>query len=88
VLSTKFYCSLFPGDPNGGGAGRKALLQQCDVTLKRLQTDYIDIYWPQNWDQTAPIEETLRGLDDVVTAGKILYVGFSDIPLGRRPKPR
>lgn len=80
VLSTKFYCSLFPGDPNGGGAGRKALLQQCEASLKRLQTDYIDIYWLHNWDQTAPIEETLRGLDDLVTAGKIRYVGFSDIP--------
>lgn len=80
VLSTKFYCSLFPGDPNGGGAGRKALLQQCEASLKRLQTDYIDIYWLHNWDQTAPIEETLRGLDDLVTAGKIRYVGFSDTP--------
>lgn len=60
VLSTKFYCSLFPGDPNGGGAGRKALLQQCEASLKRLQTEYIDIYWLHNWDQTAPVGETLR----------------------------
>jgi len=80
VLSTKFYCNLFPGDPNGGGAGRKALIQQCEASLSRLQTDYIDIYWLHNWDRTAPIEETLRGLDDLVTAGKIRYVGFSDIP--------
>lgn len=80
VLSTKFYCNLFPGDPNGGGAGRKALIQQCEASLDRLQSDYIDIYWLHNWDRTAPIEETLRGLDDLVTAGKIRYVGFSDIP--------
>ncbi|MBO1271789.1 MULTISPECIES: aldo/keto reductase [Shewanella] len=80
VLSTKFYCNLFPGDPNGGGAGRKALIQQCEASLSRLQSDYIDIYWLHNWDRTAPIEETLRGLDDLVTAGKIRYVGFSDIP--------
>ncbi|MDR6289030.1 MULTISPECIES: aldo/keto reductase [Inquilinus] len=80
VLSTKFYCNLFPGDPNGGGAGRKALIQQCEASLKRLRTDYIDIYWLHNWDQTAPVEETLRALDDLVTAGKIRYVGFSDIP--------
>lgn len=80
VLSTKFYCNLFAGDPNGGGAGRKALIQQCEASLNRLQTDYIDIYWLHNWDRTAPIEETLRGLDDLVTAGKIRYVGFSDIP--------
>lgn len=80
VLSTKFYCNLFPGDPNGGGAGRKALIQQCEASLKRLQSDYIDIYWLHNWDRAAPIEETLRGLDDLVTAGKIRYVSFSDIP--------
>lgn len=80
VLSTKFFCNLFPVDPNGGGAGRKALLQQCEASLKRLQTDYIDIYWLHNWDQTAPVEETLRGLDDLVAAGKIRYIGFSDIP--------
>lgn len=80
VLSTKFYCNLFPGDPNGGGAGRKALIQQCEASLKRLQSDYIDIYWLHNWDRMAPVEETLRGLDDLVTAGKIRYVGFSDIP--------
>ena len=80
VLSTKFYCSLFPGDPNGGGASRKSLIQQCEASLKRLKTDYIDVYWLHNWDQSAPVEETLRGLDDLVTAGKIRYVGFSDIP--------
>lgn len=80
VLSTKFYCNLFPGDPNGGGAGRKALIQQCEASLKRIQTDYIDIYWLHNWDRTAPIEETMRGLDDLVTSGKIRYIGFSDIP--------
>lgn len=80
VLSTKFYCNLLPGDPNGGGAGRKALIQQCEASLQRLQTDYIDIYWLHNWDQRTPIEETMRGLDDLVTAGKIRYIGFSDIP--------
>lgn len=80
VLGTKFYCNLFPGDPNGGGAGRKALVQQCEASLNRLRSDYIDIYWLHNWDRMAPIEETLRGLDDLVTAGKIRYVGFSDIP--------
>ena len=80
VLSTKFYCNLFPGDPNGGGAGRKALIQQCEASLKRLQSDYIDIYWLHNWDRLAPVEETLRGLDDLVSTGKIRYVGFSDIP--------
>ena len=80
VIGTKFFCSLFEGDPNGGGAGRKALMQQCEASLRRLQTDYIDIYWLHNWDRTAPIEETLRGLDDLVTSGKVRYIGFSDLP--------
>src|SRR6202166_2021122 len=80
VIGTKFCCSLFEGDPNGGGAGRKALMQQCEASLRRLQTDYIDIYWLHIWDRTAPIEETLRGLDDLVAAGKVRYIGFSDLP--------
>jgi aryl-alcohol dehydrogenase-like predicted oxidoreductase len=80
VIGTKFFCSLFEGDPNGGGAGRKALMQQCEASLRRLQTDDIDIYWLHMWDRTAPIEETLRGLDDLVTSGKVRYIGFSDLP--------
>jgi aryl-alcohol dehydrogenase-like predicted oxidoreductase len=80
VISTKFFCNLHPGDPNGGGAGRKAILHQLEASLRRLQTDYVDIYWLHNWDRTAPIEETLRALDDIVTAGKARYIGFSDIP--------
>lgn len=80
VIGTKFFCSLFEGDPNGGGAGRKALMQQAEASLRRLQTDYIDVYWLHNWDRTTPIEETLRGLEDLVTSGKIRYVGFSDLP--------
>jgi aryl-alcohol dehydrogenase-like predicted oxidoreductase len=80
VIGTKFFCSLFEGDPNGGGAGRKALMQQAEASLRRLQTDYIDIYWLHNWDRTTPIEETLHGLEDLVTSGKIRYIGFSDLP--------
>jgi aryl-alcohol dehydrogenase-like predicted oxidoreductase len=80
VIGTKFFGNLFEGDPNGGGAGRKALMQQCEASLRRLQTDYIDIYWLHLWDRTAPIEETLRGLDDLVASGKVCYIGFSDLP--------
>jgi aryl-alcohol dehydrogenase-like predicted oxidoreductase len=80
VLATKFFANLHPGDPNGGGTGRKALIDQLHDSLRRLQTDYLDIYWVHNWDQRTPIEETLRTLDDLVTAGTIRYVGFSDLP--------
>ena len=75
-----FFGSLFEGDPNGGGAGRKALMQQAEASLRRLQTDYIDVYWLHNWDRTMPIEETLRGLEDLVTSGKVRYIGLSDLP--------
>jgi aryl-alcohol dehydrogenase-like predicted oxidoreductase len=80
VIGTKFFFSLFNGDPNGGGAGRKAMIQQVEASLRRLQTDYVDILWLHNWDRTAPIEETLRGLDDLVTSGKARYIAFSDLP--------
>jgi aryl-alcohol dehydrogenase-like predicted oxidoreductase len=80
VLSTKFFGNLHPGDPNGGGGGRKALVAQLEESLRRLQTDYVDLYWLHNWDRHAPIEETLRALDDLVTAGKLRYVGLSDVP--------
>ena len=80
VLATKFFFNLYRGDPNGGGASRKAIMEQCEQSLRRLQTDYIDLYWLHNWDQLTPIEETMRALDDLVTAGKIRYIGFSDTP--------
>ena len=80
VLASKFFSNLWPGDPNGGGVGRKALLGALHDSLRRLRTDYLDIYWIHNWDRRVPIEETLRTLDDLVTAGTIRYVGFSDLP--------
>ncbi|WP_345630681.1 aldo/keto reductase [Rugosimonospora acidiphila] len=80
IIGTKFFANLFPGDPNGGGAGRKSLVAALENSLRRLRTDYVDVYWLHNWDRTAPIEETMRALDDLVTAGKIRYVGVSDLP--------
>jgi aryl-alcohol dehydrogenase-like predicted oxidoreductase len=80
VLASKFFGNLFPGDPNGGGAGRTAIIAQLNETLRRLQTDYLDLYWLHNWDRHTPIEETLRTLDDLVRAGKIRYLGFSNTP--------
>ena len=80
VLATKFFGNLYNGDPNGGGASRKAIAASCEQSLRRLQTDYIDLYWMHSWDRFTPIEETLRALDDLVRAGKVRYIGFSDTP--------
>jgi aryl-alcohol dehydrogenase-like predicted oxidoreductase len=80
VLASKFFGNMFPGDPNGGGAGRGSIVAQLHETLRRLQTDYLDLYWLHNWDRHTPIEETMRALDDLVRAGKIRYVGFSNTP--------
>jgi len=80
VLASKFFGNMFLGDPNGGGAGRGSIVAQLDETLRRLQTDHVDVYWLHNWDRHTPIEETMRALDDLVRAGKIRYVGFSNTP--------
>jgi aryl-alcohol dehydrogenase-like predicted oxidoreductase len=80
VLGTKFFGNLHRGDPNGGGAGRKALLDQVEQSLRRLRTDYVDLLWLHQWDQTTPIEETMRALDDLVRQGKVRYIGVSDVP--------
>jgi len=80
VIATKFFGNLFPGDPNGGGAGRKTIVSSCEQSLRRLQTDYIDLYWMHCWDRFTPIEETMRALDDLVAAGKVRYIGLSDTP--------
>jgi aryl-alcohol dehydrogenase-like predicted oxidoreductase len=80
VIATKFSTNLFPGDPNAGGAGRKGIVAACEESLRRLRTDYIDLYWMHFWDPFTPIDETLRALDDLVRAGKVRYVGASDTP--------
>jgi aryl-alcohol dehydrogenase-like predicted oxidoreductase len=80
VIATKFSGNLYPGDPNGGGSGRKSVIAACEDSLRRLQTDYIDLYWLHNWDVHTPIEETLAALEDLVHAGKVRYIGVSDTP--------
>ncbi|HZS38282.1 MAG TPA: aldo/keto reductase [Polyangia bacterium] len=80
VIATKFFSNLYTGDPNGGGASRKSLVAAAEQSLRRLQTDYIDLYWLHCWDRFTPIDETMRALDDLVAAGKVRYVGFSDTP--------
>jgi aryl-alcohol dehydrogenase-like predicted oxidoreductase len=80
VIATKFSGNLYPGDPNGGGSGRKSLINACENSLRRLQTDYIDLYWLHMWDANTPIDETMAALDDLVRAGKVRYLGVSDTP--------
>ncbi len=80
VLATKFAGNMHPGDPNGGGAGRKAILRQLDASLTRLGTDHVDLYWQHYFDRHTPIEETIGTLQDLITAGKIRYYGLSDTP--------
>jgi aryl-alcohol dehydrogenase-like predicted oxidoreductase len=80
VIATKFSGNLYLGDPNGGGSGRKSIIAACEQSLRRLQTDYIDLYWLHNWDVHTPIEETMAALDDLVGSGKVRYIGVSDTP--------
>jgi len=80
VLATK-YSNAAPGnDPNAAGNHRKSMNQALEASLKRLQTDFIDLYWVHIWDGITPVEEVMRGLDDLVRQGKVLYVGISDAP--------
>jgi aryl-alcohol dehydrogenase-like predicted oxidoreductase len=80
VLATKYSLTMRPDDPNGGGNHRKSLHEALNASLRRLKTDYIDLYWVHNWDFMTPVDEVLRGLDDAVRAGKVLYIGISNTP--------
>jgi aryl-alcohol dehydrogenase-like predicted oxidoreductase len=80
ALATKFSITTRPGDPNAGGNGRKNIYQSIDASLRRLKTDYIDLYWLHYWDTLTPIEEVVDTLDDLVRCGKVRYIGFSDVP--------
>ncbi len=80
VLATKYTLSRDGSDPNAAGNHRKNLTLSLEASLRRLRTDYIDLFWVHIWDRHTPVEETMRALDDAVRAGKILYVGISDAP--------
>lgn len=80
VISTKYSLSMRPGDPNASGNHRKNMVQAVEASLKRLQTDYIDLLYLHLWDSRTPVEEILRAFDDLARAGKILYAGVSDTP--------
>jgi aryl-alcohol dehydrogenase-like predicted oxidoreductase len=80
VVATKYSFNCKPGDPNAGGNHRKHMVEALNGSLKRLGTDYVDLYWVHAWDELTPVEEVMRGLDDLVRGGKVLYVGISDAP--------
>ena len=80
VVATKYTLFMRRDDPNFSGNHRKNMVQALEASLKRLDTDFIDLYWLHAWDFTTPEEEVLRTLDDMVRAGKILYIGISDTP--------
>ena len=80
VLTTK-YTNSWPGpDPNAAGNHRKSMMQAVEASLKRLRTDYIDLYLLHIWDRLTPIEEVMRGFDDLIRQGKVVYAGVSDMP--------
>ncbi|WP_067812970.1 aldo/keto reductase [Actinomadura kijaniata] len=78
VLATKVYFPMGPG-PNDGGLSRKHVLSAIDASLRRLGTDYVDLYQIHRWDYETPIEETMQALDEVVKAGKARYIGASSM---------
>ena len=77
ILATKVFFPADPEDPNGRGVSRRHIIQQCENSLRRLQTDYIDLYYLHRLDPRFPIDESLRALDDLIRAGKVRYVGTS-----------
>jgi aryl-alcohol dehydrogenase-like predicted oxidoreductase len=80
VLTTKFTNSIDPGDPNAGGNGRKHMITALEASLRRLRTDYVDLFLLHTWDRITPVEEVMRTFDDLTRAGKIRYAGLSDVP--------
>jgi aryl-alcohol dehydrogenase-like predicted oxidoreductase len=80
VLATKYTLAMRGNDPNASGNHRKNMVQSLEASLRRLKTDYVDLYWVHAWDFRTPVDEVLRALDDLVRAGKVLYIGISDTP--------
>ena len=80
VIATKFSFNTQPGNPNAGGNGRKAMLRALDESLRRLKTDYVDLYILHAWDRVTPVEEVMSTFNDVVRAGKVRHIGLSDAP--------
>jgi aryl-alcohol dehydrogenase-like predicted oxidoreductase len=86
VIATKFSFAMHPGDPNSGGNGRKHIICALENSLRRLNMDYIDLYWMHTWDTCTPVEEVMSALNNLVQMGKIRYIGLCNVPawyLGR-----
>ncbi|MEZ0312571.1 MAG: aldo/keto reductase [Myxococcota bacterium] len=83
VIATKYSLSVEQGNPNAGGNHRKSMMRSVEQSLKRLQTDYIDLFYLHVWDGRTPADEVMRAFDDLVRAGKVLHVGISDTPAWR-----
>lgn len=80
VLATKYTSSTTPGEPNASGNSRRNMVRSVEASLRRLGTDYIDLLYLHAWDGTTPVEEVMRGMDDLVRSGKVVYVGLSNVP--------
>jgi aryl-alcohol dehydrogenase-like predicted oxidoreductase len=80
VLTSKFTNTIDPADPNASGNGRKHIIRAVEASLRRLGTDYLDLYLLHTWDRITPVEEVMQTFDDLVRAGKIRYAGLSDVP--------
>ena len=80
VIASKYSMSGNPADPNSGGNHRLNLVRSLEHSLRRLNTDYLDLFWIHGWDRSTPLSEVMRALDDQVRAGKILHIGISNAP--------
>ena len=80
VIATKYTLTSRREDPNAGGNHRKNLVRTLEASLRRLRTDHVDLLWLHMWDGMTPVDEVVRALDDLVSSGKVLYVGISDAP--------
>lgn len=80
VIGTKYTSITRPGDLNAWGNHRKSLRQSLSTSLKRMKTDYVDVFWVHSWDGVTPLDEIMRALDDEISAGRVLYVGVSNTP--------
>ncbi|MBB3696071.1 aldo/keto reductase [Flammeovirga yaeyamensis] len=80
IVATKYTLIEDPKHPNGSGNSRRNMMNTVEASLKRLNTDYIDVLWLHMWDNTTPIEDILRGMNDLISQGKVAYIGISDTP--------